>query len=416
MRILICASSAPLPPMNGFRLLLGELVAALRVRNEVRVVAPVHGDQMATGVHDPDLSLCAAPHRTRIQSLRQLPGALVRGRPLTDDRLAARVWPLVERELTTFSPDVVHVTSGRMAALGRRLTGVPTLLGAVDARHLNLEARASTATGPFRLALRDEARRVRRLIAADYRRFGHVTAVTTEDREALLDVDPQLEISVVPNGVDTSYFRPLAGTAPDPNRVVFTGTMGYAPNVTAAEFLANEVLPRLRRRRPANLVLAGRNPAPAVSLLDRAPDITVTGEVPDIRPWLVGSRVFAAPMRSGTGIKNKLLEAMACGLPCVVSPLSLQGTRCRDGRELLVAETAEETAEALARIMDDDALAARLGRSARTYVERHHSWSAVGRVYERLFADLAAGGAGDQVRPVAGTTAGEAPIVGTRKP
>lgn len=396
MRILICASSLPLPPLNGFRLLLHALVRELGREHEVRVVGFRQPDQPMRWESIPQLRAVPTSSLAGVRRGARVPGALVRGEPVDTREVVTRLWPVVSDELERFQPDIVHATSGRVAALGPRITGAPRVLGAVDARHLNVLARAREATGLRRLALVDEARRIRSFIAAIYPAFDHVTVVTDADRAALHDIDPGLRITVVPNGVDTEHFRPIAPDHTEP-RIAFTGSMGYAPNVAAARHLACEVLPAVRAQRPdASLVLAGRDPAPAVRALEAPPAVTVTGQVPDLRPWLVGSRVFAAPMRSGTGIKNKLLEAMACGLPCVVSPLSLQGLACRPGHDVLVADDTAATVDALLAVLDDDTLARTLGASARRYVEGNHSWASVRleheAIYHRLLGSRAAHG------------------------
>jgi polysaccharide biosynthesis protein PslH len=401
VRILVCASAAPIPPLNGFGLLLDHLVRELRTAHEVRLVAHLEPHRSAEPGH-PDVQLVPSASTGRIRAVLGSPEVLLRSRPLADDRRAAELWPTIEGELSTFVPDVVHVMSGRLAALAGRLEGWPTVLGAVDARHLNVAARAEAASGLRRLALREQARRIRHLIRTEYPRFGHVTVVTAEDREALLRLDPTLAITAIPNGVDTDLYRPDPQTEPVVDQVVFTGTMDYAPNVTAAHSLAREVLPRVRRQHPrATLVLAGRQPAPGVRALASLPGVTVTGEVPDIRPWLVGSQVFAAPMTSGTGIKNKVLEAMACGLPCVASPLALQGLEVAADRQVVVADDVDATAAAIRRILDDPRRAERLGQEARRYVEEHHSWTRVGAEHLRLYDEViraAAAGSGPRDR------------------
>lgn len=389
MRILICSSAPPLPPMDGFRLLLDHLVRGLRASHEVRVVAQTLVEEQPRTTVDPGLRLVRSSRRGRLHTVVSAPLPMLRSRPLSDDRRIAELWPTVKQELAAFSPDIVHVTSGRLAGIAPRLSGWTSVLGAVDARHLNVTARAEAASGVTRLALHEQARRIRRLIATEYQRFGRVTVVTAQDREALLTIDPRLHIAVIPNGVDTTLFRPDPTTGRRAGRVTFTGTMNYAPNVTAAESLATEVLPRLQQQhRDVSVVIAGREPTSRVRDLAGLAGVTVTGEVPDIRPWLASSHVFAAPMSSGTGIKNKLLEAMACGLPCVASPLALQGIQVEHGRHVLVAEGPDATAEAISRVLNDTVLAADLGREARRYVEHRHSWSRVVADHVELYENL----------------------------
>src|SRR6266511_2375574 len=315
MRILICASEAPLPPTNGFRLMLTALVRELRRRHDVRVLAILSPDQRS----DPGTE----------QGLR-----------------------LVPRRKTSRARD----------------------------------ARALAAAGLRRRLLRSESNRVRRFIAAEYGRFDRLVVVSDPDRDALREVDPSLDVAVVPNGVDVDFYAPDPDATRDPNRIVFTGLMSYAPNVLAAEYLARRIFPRVRATCPhAHLVLAGRAPTPRVRALAELDGVAVTGEVPDIRPWLTGSSVYACPMISGTGIKNKLLEAMACGMPCVATPLALQGLRATSERELLVGRTEEELAGALVRVLGDEELANCLGREARAYACTEHDWQAVARAYEQVY-------------------------------
>jgi polysaccharide biosynthesis protein PslH len=386
MRILICASEAPLPPVNGFRLMLKALTRELRREHEVRVLAFQSPDQEPRAPEDDDLHLVTRPNGVGRADILEIVRAAARGRPLRADRLAEPMAEPFSSELKAFQPDIVHVTSGRLAGLGRLLNRRPAVLGAIDAMHLNVAARALVATGLRRWLLRAEVGRVRGFEATEYRRFAHVVVVSEPDRAALLEVDPSLDITVIPNGVDTDFFAPDPGAMVDPRRLVFTGVMGYAPNVLAAEFLAREILPRVQMDWPdARLAIVGRSPTARVLALAELPGVDVTGEVADIRPWLTESRVYACPMTSGTGIKNKLLEAMACGLPCVVTPLALQGLDVAADKHVLVGKNTEEIAREIGRVLRDDDLAARLGSESREYVRSEHDWSAVARRYVRVW-------------------------------
>jgi glycosyltransferase involved in cell wall biosynthesis len=382
MRILICAAEAPLPPVNGFRVMLAALTREVRMEHDLRVLAFCSPDQEAPSSDDGDLHLLPRPKGRGPASMLGTMGAALRGRPLRADRLAAPMAGPLQREVREFRPDVVHVTSGRLAGLAPVLARLPSVLGALDAMHLNVEARVLVARGVRKPLLRAEVRRVRKFEADQYRRFDHVVVVSDADRTALLEVDSSLEITVIPNGVDVQFFAPDEHAAVDLNRIVFTGVMGYAPNVLAAEFLAREVFPLVRAERPdARLAIVGRAPSARVSALANLAGVDVIGEVPDLRPWLRESRVYACPMTSGTGIKNKLLEAMACGLPCVATPRALQGLDVVAGKEVLVGTGADELASEIGRVLADDGLARRLGSAGREHVCSQHDWSAVASRY-----------------------------------
>lgn len=373
--------------MNGFRVMLTALTRELRADHEVRVLAFRSPDQAAPP-NAGDVRLLPRPEGGPGATLATLYAA-VRGRPLRADRLSAAMEAPLRAELDGFRPDVVHVTSGRLAGVAPALAHSPSVLGALDAMHRNFEARALVATGIRRPLLRAEVSRVKRYEATHYRRFGHVVVVSDADRDALLELDPSLAITVIPNGVDARFFAPREHAAIDPNRIVFTGVMSYAPNVLAAEFLAQEVFPRVRAEHPAaRLAIVGRTPSARVLALSELDGVDVVGEVPDLRPWLQESRVYACPMTSGTGIKNKLLEAMACGLPSVVTPRALQGLDVGAGEHVLVGMGPDELAGELLHVLRDTDLAARLGAAAREYVRTHHDWGAVALRYVDVWENV----------------------------
>jgi polysaccharide biosynthesis protein PslH len=388
MRVLVCAVEAPLPPINGFRLMLTALVRELRREHRVRVLALRAPDQDSDAA-DEDLRLVARPP-SRFGGAA-LASAIVRQRPLRADAVAASFAAPLREELASFRPDVVHVTSGRLAGLGRELARAPAVLGALDAWHVNVEARALVADGMRGRLLRAEAGRVRRFEAEEYGRFARVVVVSPQDREALLSVNPKLSISVIPNGVDTTFFAPGSEARRNSSGIAFTGVMSYAPNVLAAEFLAREVFPLVQERHPAaRLALVGRAPTDRVRALHDLEGVEVTGEVPDLRPWLLRSGAYACPMLSGTGIKNKLLEAMACACACVVTPLALQGLHVEDGREVIVGTSAKELACGVLRVLEDPVCRDELGHAARRYVLSEHNWGAAARAYASVYEDVLA--------------------------
>jgi glycosyltransferase involved in cell wall biosynthesis len=236
-----------------------------------------------------------------------------------------------------------------------------------------------------------EERRVRRWESHALRAYPVVVFITDEDDAAVARLDPTLHTVVIPNGVDTEFFAPDPAVTPDPGRLVFTGALGYPPNISAAMKLAKDVLPLVRARDPrAHAAIVGRGPVAAVVRLGDLDGVEIIPDVPDIRTWLRRASVFASTMVSGTGIKNKLLEALACGVPAVATTLSCQGMDVRDGEHLLIADGDAAFADAAARLLADDELRARLGAAGRDYVIEHHSWVAVAHAYEDAYADAIA--------------------------
>jgi glycosyltransferase involved in cell wall biosynthesis len=385
VRVLIFALDGPFPRTNGLRLAVGALLEELQGRHDVRYVGYRMADQPAPRSGSA-IRLIDPPRRPLRGTT--LVRAMLRRRPWEADRLAAGLRNVLIEEVHAFKPNVVHIMYWALAGLGDSLSGVGSVLTAFDAWHLNVASMIERANPLRRPLIRAEVNHVRRFEASEFQHFGRVVVVSEQDKVALHELNPSLDISVIPNGVDTRFFEKVS-VVRDPSRIVFTGTMNHPPNIGAARFLARRVFPRVRALEPnAQLVIVGRDPDPDVVALSALDGVEVTGEVSDIRPWLRGSRVFVCPMLSGTGIKNKLLEAMASELPCVATPLALQGLATRPGMHVLVGESEDELAGHILRVLADDALAQRLGRAAYEYVRATHSWRSVAESYESVYQQV----------------------------
>ena len=387
MKILVCADEAPLEPTtSGFRRAVAGLVEELGRSHDVRVL----------GFRKPDQENAVAPQRVRAvdwpasgpaMSARLLASAVLGRRPLRTAELPLLLArPLLE-ELERFDPDVVQVTPARLAGVRRFLDpDRPTVLMAMDAWHVNILAKIRTASGLRSAYLRSEARRIRRFAATAYRGFDRVVMSSRDDGEAIRQLDPTLSYTVIPIGVDAGAWASSEATASSSARIVFHGVMSYPPNIEAAQYLATRVFPRVRAERPdATLAIVGRDPVPAVHRLGDLPSVEVTGAVPDIGPWLRGSAVWVGPFVSATGIKTKVLEAMACSVPCVVTPLGKRGLEMQPGTEVLVAEDEERLARSVLDLLASPDRARRIGRAARARVLETYDWPAVRRAYERVY-------------------------------
>lgn len=390
MRILACLSAVPSRPLDGFGLMMAELCGRLGTTDDLRVLA-------AAGPQDRPTS--AVPHLQAVAGARTRPpiGSAVRAlatrRPLTSDHRVQRLLPAVDRAVHEHRPEVVLVSSGRLSGLGPVLQrrGVPAVLVAVDARHLNVQARIERSTGVRRQLLERELVGVLHAVRRDYPTFADVVTVTAEDARALHAVASDLRPVVIANGVDIQRYSPHpAGRPPEPGLMVLTGTMDYAPNITAAVTLATDVLPRVRARVPAaRVAIVGRRPHPHVRALAELDGVEVTGEVPDVVPWLRRASVFVCPMSSGSGIKNKVLEAMSSGRPCVVTSRAAQGIDVVSGREVMVADGPAEIAVKVADLLADPLRAEQLGAAARQRIRTDHSWDSVAARHREVLASAA---------------------------
>jgi polysaccharide biosynthesis protein PslH len=389
MRILICSIEAPLPPTNGLRLQVKALAAALRERHEVKIVAFRMPDQHGAAT-DQSMRLVDWPQRTPTAKAKLVAQSLLTNKPFGLSEIEARMrGPLVE-EMKAFRPDVVHVTPGRLAGLANAIDR-PAVLAALDAAYVNYESHRDVARGPARWVLGTHVKRMRRFEGRAYTGFSRVVVVTEGDRTSLHSLNPSLPVDVVPNGVDDVAFGPVSGVERDPNQVIFSGVMSYSPNIAAARWMATEVMPRVRSwNAEARFSIVGRAPSSEVVALADTESTDVVGEVADMAEWLSRAGVYVCPMVSGTGIKNKLLEGLVNGAPCVATTLALQGLSARPGREVLGADDPDEFAEHVARLTQDRELAARLGEAGRAYAVANHSWGAVASSYEAVYDDAIA--------------------------
>lgn len=375
MRILFVTGRFPRPGRRGDQ---------ARAFHQIRLLGPRHRITVVTGA-DPEVSdadrsalaeLCPetieVPRRPLSVAVGLLSG-LVAGRPLQtalydtrDLRHALRLLLAEKRH------DVVHVQLVRLAAPLEEGCDVPRVLDLVDALSLNMERRRLRTRGPVSWLAAMERRR---LLAYERRLCGSweaATVVSEADRRA---IGPFPGLSVNPNGVELARF-PFRGGARPPHRIVFTGNLGYLPNVDAALWFAREILPRVRALFPATtLELVGARPAPSLlGLASEDAGIRVSGFVPDMHPHLAGATLAVAPMRAGSGQLLKILEAMATGTPVVATRLGASGLDVEEGRHLLLAETAEDFVTQISRLFADAELGARLGLESRALVEDRYTW------------------------------------------
>ena len=400
MRLLLLYPHFPDPPHGGTALRNYHLAVQLARRHEVSIVAfgdPARAAASGLAARCVCSAIVPPPHRSALRRVLRL------AHPVPDlaDRLAspaltARLAALLARERF----DVLHVGGLEMVPhwLGVGTVSPAVVLDEHNAEYV-LQARAFWAAVAARRPVGAlysglQALKLRRYEAHALRRADGVVAVSEADRAALARLAPLPQVAVVPNGVDTDAYQPGNVVAPaEPPRLVFTGTMSFRPNVEGVEWFCRTVWPRLREQVPTlRFQIVGRDPTPAVRALAERPGVEVVGAVPDDRPWIGGATVYVVPLRIGGGVRLKILQAMAMGVPVVSTTLGYEGIAATPGEHLLAADTPADFVAAVLRLLTDTALRQQLACQGRALVVARYDWRHLVPRLEELY-ERAVGGA-----------------------
>jgi sugar transferase (PEP-CTERM/EpsH1 system associated) len=285
--------------------------------------------------------------------------------------------------------EIIHVQFFRMAQYVTKYTDHRKVLDSCDSYSLNLGRRARLDRGPLWPLLKVEANRVRTYETEIARWFDRVTMVSPLDREYLHSINSSVPVSIVPMGVDLEYFQP--NHEEDGPNLLFTGIMSYFPNRDAVLYFYHEVFPLIKKAVPnAKFYIVGNSPTKKVVKLMSGGDVIVTGRVEDVRPYFDRSAVFVCPLRSGSGMQTKILEAMAMGLPVVTTSLGFEALEATAGRDIIVADDKEKFAREVIRLLEDRELRQSIAYNARKLVEEKYGWPSVVKRLDEVYEDITA--------------------------
>jgi sugar transferase (PEP-CTERM/EpsH1 system associated) len=381
--LLFLAHRIPYPPDRGDKIRSWHLLKHLG--GLARVHLACFADDEADAAHLPALreamgrSLGEAHVEVR-RTGKALAGAraLLEGRPVSLTLFdSARMRAFVANMLARPSVGTVFAFSGQMAQFVPAGTGRRFVMDFGDMDSAKFAAYAERG-GPMAAVHRREAEKLlafEKSVAAR----ADVSLFVSEAEAGLFRraiALPGADVRAIQNGVDLHFYDSdgsFDSLPPEPGLIVFTGQMDYAPNVDAVRWFASEVMPLLP---DARFAIVGRKPPEAVKKLAAEGRVIVTGEVADVRTWLAAASVVVAPLRIARGIQNKVLEAMAMARPVVASPAAFEGIEAEPGRDLIVADTAAEQAQAIAKLLADPVEAETLGKAARRRMEQAYRWEA----------------------------------------
>ena len=385
MRVLFLTPRPPWPVRRGDQARAATLIAGLVPRHDLRVVTlrppgfpPCRWPAGVSGVEVP-LSWAAGAAASLCHPGLPLQVGLHR---------SARFDAAVRSEVAAFRPDAAVVILSRLGTALSALGTVPVVFDLVDSMRLNLANRAARQRIAGRL-LRWEARRIGAWECAMARRAAHATVVSQRDLADLAAEDPAVvkRLSVLPCAVAVPSSLPVGSGSG--NVVLLQGNLGYFPTVDGARWFAREVWPVLRRLYPGvEWRLAGNRPARVIRALGHQQGVKVVADPEDLGAELASASVVIAPLRSGSGTPNKVLEAMAAGVPVVATPAAAAGLDGLAGNEIAVAADNWQFAQAIAQLLTDADTARRQATAAWHYVRRRHSLAAVAAQLEEILADV----------------------------
>lgn len=391
MKILVISTQVPVPARDGASLRVLNITKQLAAKHEVTFCTLLSSEAERNNLNEM-LEFCDAVYgvvneRSRWTRFRQILQSFFRPEPYLGLIYFVPDFERLIRDLA----HRVDVAQGEFPYGGQYLCGLPckTVLDEHNVEADILRHKYLQSSNVFhRLFYYFQYRKMQQFEAKLCRAADCVLATSNEDGRQLRPFNPQ--VFVVPNGVtppeSLSPRSPVPALESGARFVTFTGLMSYRANEDAMLYFTREVWPRVVRPSGERLLIVGKNPSKAVLSL-ACEDITVTGEVPAIEPFLAKTSVFVAPLRIGSGTRIKILEAMAHGLPVVSTSLGCMGLDVRDKEHLLVADDAESFAGAISFLLANPAERNRLSGAAQELVRENYTWDRIGRalhdVYEK---------------------------------
>ena len=383
MKIFVLLPRIPWPLEKGDKLRAYNQIKQLALNNEV-ILCALNTDK---NINKDDARKALQPYCSSIHFfdvgkmsiLTNLAIAFFKGLPIQcgyfyNKKIHKKIQELIKEH----KPDMLFGQLLRTAEYIRH-EKTPKTIDYQDVFSMGMKRRYEIAPFYLRPFFNMEYKRLRRYEHDIFDDFDVKTIISVQDRDDI-DHPKKEEILIVPNGVDHEYYTPR--NQEKKYDIVFTGNMAYAPNVNAVEYLANHIMPLVWKHLPdAKLYIAGATPDPRVKKV-ASENIIISGWLDDMRDAYAQSKVFIAPMRIGTGLQNKLLEAMSMRLPCITTSLANNSLHAENGKEILVGNDENELANHIINLLTDKLKADELAQNGYDFVHRVYDWGMATSIME----------------------------------
>ncbi|MBO7277898.1 MAG: glycosyltransferase [Bacteroidales bacterium] len=374
MKVAVVLTRIPFPLMKGDKLRAYYQIKELSKEHEIHLFCLNYKDEEEKAkqelykycktIHIEKLNLFTSLWRVALSLFSNIPFQTAYYNSL---RAKKRLCEFVDKN----EIDICYFQFVRLAPFAKRIKQ-RKVLDFQDTLSVNMKRRADKSNLLSRLIFSYEAKKLAKYEAKMFDCFDALTIITDADRE-LLKTDRRNEVKIIANGVSENYFE-YPKRENKPFDLLFSGAMSYAPNIDAAEYLIKEIMPIVWQQKPDVKIAIAGGGAP-LSLQKLANErVVMPGWVDDMKEYYSQSNIFIAPMQIGTGLQNKLLEAMAMNMPCITSPLANQALKAKDKTEILIANNAKEYADCVLRLLDNPTLAKEIADAGKDYVYQHYSW------------------------------------------
>jgi glycosyltransferase involved in cell wall biosynthesis len=388
LRVLLVSGQFPFPPTWGFATRVHQLARQVASRHDLTLLSYGEPDDdwaVDRSARQFDVRIVPwRPPSTAAKRTAQVSSALSRRPYQSRFTYSQQMQRAIGELCATGQFDVVQVETSMLCTFDFP-SHLPLIIDEHNIEYEVLQRVHQAERSVLRRSFSDlEYRRFRRFEQTWWRRAA-ACVLTSSREEAIVHWEaPLTPTEVVPNGVDLDYFSPRHPST-EPDTVLFNGALNYRPNLDAAYHLVDEIWPRVLEACPgATLTIVGRGAEAELRRL-RRPQVLVTGEVPDVRPYLEKAAVVAVPIRMGGGTRLKVLEALAMAKPVVSTKLGCEGVNVRHGRHLCIEDDPAPFAAAITALFADRTAATALGRAGRVLMEQEYSWDLAGRRLDRLY-------------------------------
>lgn len=390
MQILFIASRIPFPLVQGDRLVCYRRLKALSQHHQITLLTFYQSQSELQHLHQIE-GMCHKIHLVHLPKWKSAyncaTNIVAAHRPFQVAYYkSAEFQATLDRITSETKFDLAHYFLLRMAEY-RVPSYLTQIIELIDSMQANLSSRLKIEKPISKILIREELKRITQYEPTVVNNFRN--AILVSDLDAEFFTQSSKKIDIIPLGIDIDIFRPQPSEPHDTVRLIFAGHMSYSPNIYAVQWFVDNCWTKLQQLCPnTELIIAGSDAPPEIVKLGERENITVTGHVDSMADTLAQADIAVIPMQSGSGMQNKVLEAMSCGLPTIVTTCGLGAITAVSGEHLVVADAPDDFINQIVKLAKNQQERAEIGQRARLLIEKNYSWDYADQQIESIYESI----------------------------